>query len=212
MLRKKSSEHLGRIANLARRRVLTGQTSSGIGELRKIEWTVRETARSLLASMQNISKRNMPVSLSSPPSECRTTETPKERALANARKRSLDERDKAQRRLLLSVLDNAEAIISVEPNLSLPDALHPIANELKAHYNEIKKRSRDQKTPINSTLTDYWVLWATISTLQNGSTLDNRILKYASKDLKERISRIAEFSSQSIVERAQRSIGSVRHK
>ncbi len=204
------------IVNLARRRLLSGHVIWGRNELRRLEWSLREAVQSCVKTLRALERRNFTSQLKSNSLSkqiddaaivpIRENGAPgpssiaREKALAAARKRALAEREKAQRKILINILDNAEAIATVEPVSSLPDALRPIANELRAHYNDIKKRSKGQLVALKTdTLTDYWASWAAVSSLLNGTTLDGRIVKYASKDMRERIVRISKLVPPSVV-------------
>jgi hypothetical protein len=210
-----AEKELDRVANAARRRALANQIGWGRNELRRLEWSVREAASNCFSSIREFERRRAnrravqtatkEASIEKYPSAAEKSIAPptvaaRQKAIDSARKRAFFEREKAQRKILINILDNAEAIATIEPTSSLPDALRPIANELRAHYNEIKKRSRNQNiTPKTNTLTDYWVSWAAVSSLLDGTAMDARIVKYASKDMKNRILRVSRFASPSPV-------------
>jgi hypothetical protein len=216
----KAETEMDRVVNLARRRLLSRQVSWGRNEIRRIEWSLREAVESCVKTVRTMERRSF---ISQHDSNSRSKQIDnaaldpmhesavsapssivREKALAAARKRALVEREKAQRKILINILDNAEAIATVEPVSSLPDALRPIANELRAHYNDIKKRSKAQQIALKTnTLADYWASWAAVSSLLNGTTLDGRIVKYASKDMRERIVRISKLVPPTIETREQ---------
>lgn len=215
---RRAESKFDQIANLARRRLLAKQLNLGKSELRRIEWSLQEATASWITSLRDFERRGFAARSEnledggageiSRPEEL--TPIPaslaREKALASARKRALFERERAQRKILTNILDNAEAIATIEPISSLPDALRPIANELRAHYNDIKKRSKNQRVALTTnTLTDYWVSWAAVSSLLGGTTMDGRIVKYASKDMRDRIIRISKLAAPGEIPESQSS-------
>jgi hypothetical protein len=142
-------------------------------KLRNLEWEIRESE---MTQLYNATKGNMKISKALSKPELFEPESEKEHAIAT------------NRRILLTIVKNAEFLIEHEPASSIKVALSPLERELKLHYNVLKK-GRNQKAFSESILSDYWVTWISISCLVRGVKLDSKLTKYASKDYRDRFAK-----------------------
>lgn len=91
--------------------------------------------------------------------------------------------DAMEKKNLEQILNSALSVVSNEPLNSMANALEPIANCCRAHYNLIKR----QGTKKSQTLSDYWVAWCLIFSVVNGSKPDSRIMAYVSKEFRQKV-------------------------
>ena len=98
------------------------------------------------------------------------------------------ESEKEERGYLEKIVDNAEAIIRGEPTVSRSSALVPVANDLRAHYNVIRKRDKNA-----STLSDYWLSWLVINSTANQTQIKSSYVKYASNTFRPRIVKLMDL-------------------
>ena len=172
------------------KRALVNQKRWLENELRRVEWSIKE---SNLNGIYNANSGNM--KRSDGRNRMRKSDEPlssEERADLE-RRRDYDpeaaallrkelEREVQERKSLERILDNAEAVVNLEPASSLAVALKPVANDFKAHYNAIKKRRGNSPS-----LSDYWVAWAVLLSITNDQGVDQGISKYCSKDFRPRM-------------------------
>jgi hypothetical protein len=193
----KVENKLGKAKDPLKKRALSKQRDLLDNELRRLEWAIREANMNSIYNSQkgglkrpqgpngkNLSNSSNDELSDSPSKIRRDVFDPLDRLGARAaiRRRAELELENKDRQTLLKTLDCAEAIVAAEPAVSLRDALQPIANDCKAHYNLIKKRGK-----LNSAiLGDYWVVWSLVLSLQNRLPFESSITKYASKDFKTR--------------------------
>lgn len=194
----KVENKLAKTKDPAKRKSLVRQKVWLENELRRLEWEIREANMNGMYNAEKGSLRN-----SRDPSE-KAAKNANDPALSSStkkvgnldpldrlgaraaiRKRAELEIENKERQSLLKTLDSAEAVVAIEPASSLPDALQPIANDCKAHYNLIKKRG-ELNTDV---LGDYWVAWSLVLSVQNRLRFDSAMTKYASKDFRSRVSK-----------------------
>jgi hypothetical protein len=192
----KVENKLAKTKDPAKRKSLVRQKVWLENELRRLEWEIREANMNGMYNAEKGSFRNSrdpsgkTAKNATDPTLSSSTKKvgnldPLDRLGARAaiRKRAELEIENKERQSLLKTLDSAEAVVEIEPASSLPDALQPIANDCKAHYNLIKKRGK-----LNTdVLGDYWVAWSLVLSVQNRLPFDSAMTKYASKDFRSRV-------------------------
>ncbi len=161
-------------------------------ELRRVEWSIKETNMNEIynAGMGNLRKLDSKRMSLGSDQDSSGTSGGKEDLDPNdkfgpegaLRERRQLERQAEERKNLERIIDNAERVLCSERAESLPVALQSVANDFKAHYNVIKRRKYSSVS-----LADYWVAWALISSVMNGVDVDLQISKYASKEFRPRI-------------------------
>ena len=175
-----------------KRRHLLKQRQWLQNELRRLEWSIKESNMNSMYNAQAGNLRRTGKSdFSSGPSGLDKLDTLPDGTSA-VRKRALLEMENKDRTNLQRILDEAEAVIKSEPRESLTTALRPLANDCKAHYNAIKKRKQT-----SDCLTDYWVAWSIISSIASGLEIDTTALKYASKNFQAKLSKFVKSVSVS---------------
>jgi hypothetical protein len=192
----KVENKLGKTKDATKKRALAKQRDWLENELRRLEWAIREANMNSIYNSQrggglrNQREPNTPAKGPNDPASSlpgkieRDIIDPLDRLGARAaiRRRAELEMENKDRQTLIKTIDNAEAIVASEPAVSLPEALQPIANDCRAHYNLIKKRGKLN----SSVLGDYWVAWSLVLSIQNRLPFEFSIIKYASKDFKAR--------------------------
>jgi hypothetical protein len=193
----KVENKLSKAKDPERRKALLRSKSWLENELRRLEWSIRESGLNAMYNAGSAGLRNPKVNKKHPRDLSDHAESsssvnnnwayaPDDRLGERwaLRKRAQLELEFKERQNLDNALIAAEAIIANEPTESLPEALQPIANDCKAHYNLIKKRVKPKKTPI---LCDYWIAWSLIQTVQNKLPFDSALEKYASNEFKPKV-------------------------
>jgi hypothetical protein len=156
-------------------------------ELRQLEWQIRESE---MTQIYNASKGRM-----------RQVDKPESVITSMSVLDAQFKKLKANRDYLLKTLKETEDIVKEESHPSRDIALERIANDLRAHYNAVKRKttsgsgSNDNSEPSRTLLSDYWVCWAAVKSLARGSTLEKDLAKYASKDFEPEFSRFAKTVS-----------------
>lgn len=160
-----------------KRHALQSKLRSLRAQKRELEWKIQEQnmdslynaqSRSLketdkFAEYQNIHKKD-------------TVE-----AREDVRKQS----EKLDRKYLDVILKSASGILKEEPDASLNNALLALCNDIKAHYNTIKKRDG-----YASTLSDYWTALVILQSVVSGSAPNSKFVRYATKDYASHFSRV----------------------
>lgn len=107
----------------------------------------------------------------------------------------------ANKDYLLMTLKETEDIVNKESLPSRDIALMRIANDLKAQYNILKRKtnsssdSKGNSEPSRTLLSDYWVCWAAVNSLAKGSTVKGDLAKYASKDFQAEFSKFVKSAN-----------------
>jgi hypothetical protein len=156
--------------NADERLALQRQRTELQNSLRNLEWQIKESD---MTQMYNAAKGNMKISDTLSKPHLFEPESEKEHFIVT------------NKRILLGIVKNAEYLVEHEPAGSLRIALTPVERELKLHYNILKK-DRKSKTFSESTLSDYWVTWITVSCIVRGIKVDKELKKYASDDYRNR--------------------------
>ncbi|MGH2639937.1 MAG: hypothetical protein ACRDF4_11770 [Rhabdochlamydiaceae bacterium] len=143
-------------------------------ELRRIEWEIRESD---MTQLFNATRGNLK-RLSG------VTSKDDRHELVSGK----EEQQFSEQKFLLSIAKDAESVVHDEPRPSLKAALKPIACDLKAHYNVLKKK-KDIESSSNGILSDYWVTWMALSCLIDGVPVDSGLVKYSSEDYRPRFTR-----------------------
>jgi hypothetical protein len=163
----KVEDRIRRCESAEEKKSLTAQKLSLESNLRKLEWQIKESD---LTKLYNASKENV-------------------RELPGATKPNRpdnydgEERDEqfSDRKFLLKLVKEAESVMRNEPFQSLKDALIPVANDLRAHYNNLRRKNEGENTK-NTILSNYWVTWWTLNHLIERIQVDSDIAKYTSDD------------------------------
>ena len=202
----KLQKRIDKAKNESERSVLLSQKRHLENELRNLEWSIRESE---LTEMYNAAHGNMKkdedddndpkeedpdLYPANPRSgtpkinqDGRKNELGQETGEGDLRKKE-DDIDK--RKYLLQLLAAARAVLDKEPQDSVKVALMPLANDLKAHYNAIRKMEKmrsSTSTSEHDVLSDYWVLWTILYSIANGLPVDPNLAKYASEDFNSKI-------------------------
>ncbi len=178
----KLSDRIDKTKNQAERRSLQVQKLSLETELRRLEWQLKESD---MTQMYNAAKGNL-----------RRLDDPKNIAEESDTADGQSESEKKNHDFLLRIVKNVEKTLKDEPPASMKETLVPMMNDLRAHYNILKKRRRD-----DSTLSDYFVTWATLSSFVRGSPPDKKLIGYASSGFKGKLEKL-QHSINSVSETA----------
>ena len=183
---------LGKTRDSEKRRALLYQRYMLENELRRLEWSIKESNLNGIynagsGNLRKLDPEGTPSrgeAQNGTPGEDSEEIEPWERYTPEGalRQRKRLERQAEERKNLMRIIDSAEAILRSEPVDSIPAALRPVGNDFKAHYNVLKKRRNSQDS-----LADYWVAWAVISSVLSGVKIDSAIAKYASDGFRPRI-------------------------
>lgn len=164
----KLSDRISKTKNQTERKSLQVQKLSLETELRRLEWQLKESD---MTQMYNAARGNL-----------RRLD---DLAEGSDAKVGQSESEKKNRDFLLKVVKNIEKTIKDEPPASKKETLIPIMNDLKAHYNILKKRKHD-----DAMLSDYFVTWATLSSFVRGSPLDKKLLEFASSGFRSKLDKL----------------------
>lgn len=167
----KLSDRIDKTKNQAERRSLQTQKLSLETELRRLEWKLKESD---MTQMYNAARGNL-----------RRLDDSKSVTEGSVNEGEQLESEKRNRSFLLKVVKTVEKILTDEPPTSVREALAPIMNDLRAHYNILKKRRHD-----DAILSDYFVTWATLSSFVRGSIPDKRLLGYASSGFRRKLGKL----------------------
>lgn len=149
-------------------------------QLRELEWEIRESE---MTQMYNASKGKM-----------RQIDEPESVITSMTELDAQFKKVRADKDYLLKSLKETGEIVKEESRPSRDIALMRIANDLKAHYNILKRKtnlssgSKGNSESSTMLLSDYWVCWAAVNSLAKGSAVERDLAKYASKEFQ------AEFS------------------
>jgi hypothetical protein len=193
-------------SDLQERRTLLQEKRELENELRRIEWSIKESSlaevyNANLGRLREIGKaleergseRNLPTDAQSALSRKEKLETdqgsdetdrdPQEdsRKKNNGEGKKPEDTELEDRRNLERIILTVESILKSEPDESLKMSLVPLANEIRAHYNAIKKRVGSPDV-----LSDYWVTWAVLSSVINEIPVDRTLERYSSPAFRAR--------------------------
>lgn len=157
----KVSDSLDKAKTASQQKALQRQHSYLRNELRRIEWKVKESD---MNRMYNASKGNL-------------KELPDSKISEPGNMVELDL--KKYEKILSNLIKEARKIVKSEPNDSRAQALTPVANNLQAYYNLMKKN--DQNDRVRKLEADYFVVWAALSSFIRGVRVDDQLAKYTSK-------------------------------
>jgi hypothetical protein len=163
-------------------------------ELMKLEWEIRESD---MTHIYNATRGLKPLS------EKDISQNTAKDSETEANNSPLKFGKKTESNYLSDVLRNAKEILREEPENSREISLIQLANDVKAHYSILKRKTVPPKANLapdskeksrsksnNSTIpSDYWVCWATIQSLAKNSRFDRNLLKYASADFRPEFSK-----------------------
>ncbi len=186
------------------RRTLIQEKRELENELRRIEWSIKESSLAEVYNANLGRLREIGKALEERGSDERNVPTDMESALgrkaklgtdhggdetdrdpqrdsekkkkSNRDEKKLGDMELEDRRNLERIILTVESILKSEPNESLKMSLVPLANEIRAHYNAIKKRIGNPNV-----LSDYWVTWAILSSVINGLGVDKSLERYSSQ-------------------------------
>lgn len=163
----KLNERIEKRKDPAERKSLQVQKLSLESELRRLEWKVKESD---MTQLYNASKGNL-----------RRLDDPKTIAQVNGIEEPQNRNTKKTRQYLLSMMKEVRKILHDEPQESVREALTPIANDVRAHYSILKKQKDDDSINVTS---NYFVVWATLSSFVRGTSIDRRLERYCSADFR----------------------------
>ncbi|MHB8702215.1 MAG: hypothetical protein ACYC7D_14525 [Nitrososphaerales archaeon] len=159
-----------------RRQALQAKLLALRNQKRKLEWKMKEESLDALYNSSRSIRELDKFGQYSKRRQISPLEDPEE-----AREKS----EKLDRKSLDGLLHTAEEILKEEPEVSLHSALNSVSNDMKAHYNDIKKRDK-----YASSLADYWVGLMIIQAVMAGSSPTHELLKYASRDYTSHFSKL----------------------
>lgn len=179
-----------------KRRTLLYQKHALENELRRVEWSIKESNLNAMfnagtGSLRKVDSKNYPIRYDgegNPETPDGIDPLDKYTPEGALRERKRLEKLAEERKNLERIVDGAILILRSEPAESVPEALRSLANEFRANYNILKKQNR------NRSLTDYWVAWAVISSIMNRVKVDVKISKYASDDFRPRLLRLIKLA------------------
>ena len=187
----KIQKQIDKCKNQAEKKHLNSSKSSLENKLRGLEWSLRESD---LNQMYNAGKGKMdrlPDGMASTPSET-PAKPPKELGEEMESKEDDDEEMELHsydsRNYLVKTLLDARAVLRNEPSSSLRLVLKPSANNLKAHYNALRRKQTKKSNPTYAALvSDYWVCWVLLYALANHLPLEPDLPKYCSNIFRPKV-------------------------
>ena len=105
------------------------------------------------------------------------------------RERRIDLANLEKREHLLKILGDVKQVLAKESQQSVRIELLYLANEVRAHYNIIRKKDPS----LNSLLSDYWVVWVVLYSLSNNSALPDNLERYASASFRSKFIAFIKF-------------------
>ena len=92
------------------------------------------------------------------------------------------------RNYLVKTLLDARAVLRNEPASSLRLVLKPSANNLKAHYNALRRSTLKNSGPgFSAILSDYWACWVLLHAISNDLPLEPNLPKYCSNRFRPKV-------------------------
>ena len=179
-----------------KRRTLLFQKHALENELRRLEWSIKESNLNAMfnagaGSLRKVDSKNSPIRYDSegnPEIPDGVDPLDKYTPEGALRERKRLEKLAEERKNLERIVDGAISILKSEPPESVPEILRSLANEFRANYNILKKQNRYRS------LADYWVAWAVISSIINRVKIDAGISKYASEDFRPRLLKLIKLA------------------
>ena len=166
---------ISKIRDLSKKKELENRRKFLVNELRRLEWSIRESNINEMYNAQNGRMKKFGPEL------------------RNRKVRSFEEIDEENERLerkeseyLKNLIANLQPILKNEPVNSLPSVLKSIINEIRAHYNLLK-----QNNPDSGSLANCWAVWALLSSAVEGTRPSGDLSKYASKQFGPQIDSLA---------------------
>jgi len=161
-------------------------------ELRRLEWTIRE---SKLSRIRDPAKDDDHPKLGDSRVFRSPTSVPKIESGSERTKefglRNFDPNDLQKREHLLRILGDAKQVLTKESSQTICIELLYLANEVRAHYNIIRKKDPS----LNSLLSDYWVVWVGLYSLSNNSPLPSDLDRYASASFRSKFISFTKFTN-----------------
>lgn len=181
----KLSDKIDKSKNQAEKKSLQIQKLSLESELRRLEWQVKESD---MTQMYNASKGNL-----------KRLDDPESIAGQSTSVESRAKDSKESRDFLFKIIKDIDRILKNEPHDSVREALIPITNELRARHNVLKKRG----TESNKITSDYFVIWATLSSFVKGVSPDPQLIRYGSPDFRPKLAKVQQtIKSQAEVQKS----------
>ncbi|HKW03849.1 MAG TPA: hypothetical protein VJN71_00995 [Nitrososphaerales archaeon] len=179
-----------------KRRTLLYQKHALENELRRVEWSVKESNlnamfNAVTGSLRKVDSKKYPIRYDgegNPEIPEGVDPLDKYTPEGALRERKRLEKLAEERKNVDRIVDGAILILKSEPPESVPEALRSLANEFRANYNILKKQNRIRF------LADYWVAWAIMSSIINRVKIDSRISKYASEDFRPRLLKLIKLA------------------
>jgi hypothetical protein len=162
-------------------------------KLRRLEWSIRESD---LTQMYNAGKGKMDrvADENNSPS---VPSTPKDPSKLHENSRDKDAEDGEDgnelneyesRTYLVKTLLDARAVLRNEPSSTLRFVLKPSANNLRAHYNALRRSAMKKSDPAtNGILSDYWACWVLLHAVSNNLPLEPNLPKYCSSAFRPKV-------------------------
>jgi len=193
-LREKKSEikklqgRIDRSQNESEKKILRSKWKTLENELRRLEWSIRES--NLTRSHDPANDEGHP-SLGDPMfSKSPKSKSESDRSTTNEpRERRIDIANLEKREHLLKILGDVKQVLTKESQQSVRVELLYLANEVRAHYNIIRKKDPS----LNSLLSDYWVVWVVLYSLSNNSPLPDNLERYSSSSFRSKFIAFTKF-------------------
>lgn len=144
---------------------------------RELEWKIQEQNLDALYNTQNRSLKET--------DKFAEYQNIHKKDTVEAREEMRMHSEKHDRKYLDAILKSASEILNEEPDASLNNALLALCNDIKAHYNTIKKRD-----DYASTLSDYWAALMILQSVVSGHAPDAKFVRYATKDYASHFSKV----------------------
>jgi hypothetical protein len=165
-----------------KRQALQSKLRSLRAQKRELEWKIKEQNMDSLYNSQNQSLKET--------DKFAERQDLHKKDTVEAREDIRKQSEKLDRKYLDDILRTASEILKEEPKTSLNSALLALCNDIKAHYNTIKKRDG-----YASTLSDYWTALMILQSVISGSEPDEKLVRYATKDYASHFSKVMKRAS-----------------
>ncbi len=183
----KIQKQIDKCKNEAEKKHLNSSKSSLENKLRRLEWSLRESD---LSEMYNAAKGNLghlpDEKASSPPEQ-----SPKgsdEEEMDSSKDEEMEVHSYESRNYLVKTLLDARAVLRNEPGPTLRLVLKPTANNLRAHYNALRRKQTKKSSPTFAALvSDYWACWVLLHALANNLPLEPDLPRYCSNIFRPKI-------------------------
>jgi hypothetical protein len=159
-------------------------------EFRRLEWSIRE---SNLTKLRETSDDEDRIKLNDPEffrSSESGSELDSDSKITNvSSERNFDLTNREKREQLVRILEDAKQALAKESQQSIRTELLYLANDVRAHYNVIRKKDPSS----SSLLSDYWVVWVVLYSQSNNSPQPSNLEKYASPGFRSKFISFAKF-------------------